>query len=334
MSPSQNVFLAAASQRTKRIHLGACIYVLPLHHPVRLIEEICMLDNLTDGGVEIGVGRGGVLEAYFWGQESDVDSNQGRYEEVLSAVRQGLSTDELTFNGQFYNFDKLPMRLRPKQAPHPDFWYMRNVETAAMEGMNTIIVGSLDSFEANVKRYKELWEEYQGVGALTPQGREPKISLVNHIVVAETDKEALAIGEPAWEDYTWNLGTPRRLEAESRGLTQFLVPNDQMRPASAPDREARRDLYWAMTQRTEDQERRRQAPGGLGGIPNKGAGFGVIAGSPASIREYMDEYMSTGANYFVCSFQWGSLSNEQAMQSLELFVSEVMPPYAAEATLI
>ena len=334
MAPSQNVFLAAASQRTKRIHLGACIYVLPLHHPVRLIEEICMLDNLTDGRVEIGVGRGGVLEAYFWGQESDVDSNQGRYEEVLSAVRQGLSTDELTFNGQFYNFDKLPMRLRPKQSPHPDFWYMRNVETAAMEGMNTIIVGSLDSFEANVKRYKELWEEYQGVGALTPQGREPKISLVNHIVVAETDKEALAIGEPAWEDYTWNLGTPRRLEAESRGLTQFLVPNDQMRPASAPDREARRDLYWAMTQRTEEQERRRQAPGGLGGIPNKGAGFGVIAGSPASIREYMDEYMSTGANYFVCSFQWGSLSNEQAMQSLELFVSEIMPHYAAEATLI
>ena len=98
MAPSQNVFLAAASQRTKRIHLGACIYVLPLHHPIRLIEEICMLDNLTDGRVEIGVGRGGVLEAYFWGQESDVDSNQGRYEEVLSAVRQGLSTDELTFN--------------------------------------------------------------------------------------------------------------------------------------------------------------------------------------------------------------------------------------------
>jgi len=334
MAPSQNVFLAAASQRTKRIHLGACIYVLPLHHPIRLIEEICMLDNLTDGRVEIGVGRGGVLEAYFWGQESDVSSNQGRYEEVLSAVRQGLSTDELTFNGEFYNFDKLPMRLRPKQAPHPDFWYMRNVETAAMEGMNTIIVGSLDSFEANVKRYKELWEEYQGVGALTPQGREPKISLVNHIVVAETDKEALAIGEPAWEDYTWNLGTPRRLEAESRGLTQFLVPNDQMRPANAPDREARRDLYWAMNQKTEEQERRRQSPGGLGGVPNKGAGFGVIAGSPASIREYMDEYMSTGANYFVCSFQWGSLTNEQAMQSLELFVSEIMPHYSVTPTLI
>jgi alkanesulfonate monooxygenase SsuD/methylene tetrahydromethanopterin reductase-like flavin-dependent oxidoreductase (luciferase family) len=334
MAPSQNVFLAAASQHTERIHLGACIYVLPLHHPIRLIEEICMLDNLTDGRVEIGVGRGGVLEAYFWGQESDVEANFGRYTEVLSAVRQGLSSDELTFKGEFYNFDRLPMRLRPKQQPSPGFWYMRNVETAAMEGMNTIIVGSLDSFEANVKRYKELWEEHQGVGALTAQGTEPKISLVNHIVMAETDKEALAIGDPAWEDYTWNLGTPRRLEAESRGLTQFLVPNDQMRPTTAPDREARRDLYWAMAQRTEEQEKRRQSPGGLGGVPSKGAGFGVIAGSPSSIREYMDEYMSTGANYFVCSFQWGSLTHEQAMQSLELFVTEIMPHYSVTPTLI
>ena len=75
LAPSQNLFLAAAAQRTKKIHLGACIYVLPLHHPLRLIEEICMLDALSDGRTEIGVGRGGVLEAYFWGQESDVETN-------------------------------------------------------------------------------------------------------------------------------------------------------------------------------------------------------------------------------------------------------------------
>jgi hypothetical protein len=48
------------------------------------------------------------------------------------------------------------------------------------------------------------------------------------------------------------------------------------------------------------------------------------------VREYLDQYVETGANYFVCSFQWGSLTHEQAMQSLELFVSEVMPHYAGE----
>ena len=48
LAPSQNVFLSAASQRTKQIKLAPCIYVLPLHHPLRLIEEICMLDHLSD----------------------------------------------------------------------------------------------------------------------------------------------------------------------------------------------------------------------------------------------------------------------------------------------
>lgn len=293
-----------------------------------------MLDNLCDGRMEIGVGRGGVLEAYFWGQESDVEINFARYRENLEIIQHGLSHEELDYDGEFFKFERLPMRLRPKQTPYPPFWYMRNVETAAMDGMNTIIVGGLDSFEANVKRYRELWEEYQGKGTLTLQGTEPKISLVNHLVLAETDEEALRIGGPAWEHYKWNLGTPRRLEAESRGLTQFLVPNDQMRPRGAPDREARRDLYWEMEQRSEEQQRRRQAPGGLGGVAGQGAGFGVIAGSPASVREYMDEYVATGANYFVCSFQWGDLTHEQAMQSLELFVEEIMPHYSGTAEVV
>ena len=78
MAPSQNVFLAAASQRTRRLRFGPGVYVLPLHHPLRLIEEVSMLDHLSDGRLEIGVGRGGVLEAYFWGQESDDETNQAR----------------------------------------------------------------------------------------------------------------------------------------------------------------------------------------------------------------------------------------------------------------
>ncbi|PKB82838.1 MAG: monooxygenase [SAR202 cluster bacterium Io17-Chloro-G9] len=323
LAPSQNVFLAAVSQHTSRLRIGPCVYVLPLHHPVRLIEEISMLDNLSGGRMDIGVGRGGVLEAYFWGQDPDVEVNYSRYVETLNIVREGLSHDELTYRGEFYSFDELPMRLRPKQAPYPPLWYMRNVETAAIQGMNTIIVGTLDSFEANVKRYREEWEKHQGIGALTAQGTIPKIGLVVHLLLAETDGEAIAQAKPAWETYRWNLGVPRRLEAERRGLDQFLGANAGARPAAAPTREARRDLD-ASLEELDRQERQRRTSG-LGGLG--GAGFGAIAGSPATVREYMDEYLETGANYFVCSFQWGDLSHEQAMRSLELFVSEVMPRY-------
>ena len=56
---------------------------MPLHHPLRLIEEISMLDHLSKGRLEIGVGRGGVLEAYFWCQDSEPEVNEARYHETL-----------------------------------------------------------------------------------------------------------------------------------------------------------------------------------------------------------------------------------------------------------
>jgi alkanesulfonate monooxygenase SsuD/methylene tetrahydromethanopterin reductase-like flavin-dependent oxidoreductase (luciferase family) len=325
LAPSQNVFLAAASQRTRQLRLAPCIYVLPLHHPLRLIEEICMLDHLSDGRLEVGVGRGGVLEAHFWGSDADVERNLARYRETLAILKRGLSHDELTFTGEFYNFEALPMRLRPKQQPYPPMWYMRNVETAALDGMNTVIVGSLDSFEANVARYHELWQVHQGVDGRTVQGMEPKIGLVNHIVLADSDAEAVTIAKPAWGEYVWNLEAPRRLEAEQRGLTQFLGGNMNRRPAGLPDREADLERY-RVAERPEAQRRRRAAPGGIGG-DGRGAGFSVIAGTPDSIRTYMDEYVATGANYFVCSFQWGGLTHDQAMRSIDLFVEEIMPHY-------
>src|SRR5213594_1739606 len=152
LAPSQNVFLGSVAQRTTRMRFGPCVYVLPLHHPLRLIEEISMLDNLSDGRLEIGVGRGGVMEAYFWGQEADPETNYARYLETLAIIREGLSHDQLTYAGRFHSFENLPMYLRPLQKPYPPMWYMRNPVTAAMEGMHTIIVGSLDGLAVAVPR--------------------------------------------------------------------------------------------------------------------------------------------------------------------------------------
>jgi alkanesulfonate monooxygenase SsuD/methylene tetrahydromethanopterin reductase-like flavin-dependent oxidoreductase (luciferase family) len=329
LAPSQNVFLGAVAQRTRRMRFGPCVYVLPLHHPLRLIEEISMLDHLSDGRLEIGVGRGGVMEAYFWGQEADSETNYARYLETLAIIREGLSHDHLTYAGRFHSFDALPMYLRPLQQPYPPLWYMRNPVTAAMEGMHTIIVGSLDGLTVAVPRYRAAWEEHQGSGRLTVQGQEPMIGLVVHLVVAETNEEALAAARPAWEKYRWNLAAPRRLEAEKRGLTQFQSTRDGSfgfvgdRPAGLPGRELRRDIDAELER--FDQQARREHPNRLGGV--------ALAGTPAAVREYMDEYLATGANYFVCSFQWGDLGHAQAMRSIELFATEVMPRYAAPSPL-
>ncbi|MFL2645267.1 MAG: LLM class flavin-dependent oxidoreductase [Dehalococcoidia bacterium] len=318
LAPSQNVFLSAASQRTSHIKLCPTIYVLPLHHPLRLIEEICMLDHLSDGRLEIGVGRGGVLEAYFWGSDSDVEDNFNKYKETLDIVRLGLVSEHLTYKGQFYEFDELPMRLRPYQSPRPPMWYMRNTETAAMEGMNCIVVGNLADFGPNVSRFRTIWEEAHG----DSKSELPKIGLVNHIVIANTEQEALDAAGPAWDEYIWNLSAPRRIEAENRGLTQFLKELNP-RPEGLPDRTADSERYVSTVRQDKYLEKE---PGNIG-ESNRSAGFRAVAGTPEMICEYLDAYLETGANYFVCAFHFGNMPDEVAQRSIRLFVDKVMPKY-------
>ena len=200
--------------------------------------------------------------------------------------------------------------------------------------MNAIIVGGdLDALEANVIRYRHFWDECQGPAALTQQGREPKVGLTTHIVLAATEEEAVARAEPAWADYRWNLGTPRRLEAERRKLTQFLnQPGTGDFEGPRPERhmalEERRDLEASLEQLAEDartaRAQRRKVPSPIPGI---------MCGTPETIAPFMDEYMTTGANYMLCSFQFGSLSHDHAMESIRLWRDEIMPRYGIKAAV-
>jgi alkanesulfonate monooxygenase SsuD/methylene tetrahydromethanopterin reductase-like flavin-dependent oxidoreductase (luciferase family) len=203
---------------------------------------------------------------------------------------------------------------------------MRNPEVAAQHGMNCIVVGSLDTLEANVVRYRRLWKQHNP-GPLTEQGREPLIGLVVHTLIAEDEQQAIADAKPAAEAYSWNLGTPRRLEAERRKLTQFVHAEGTGPRPKPPERhlalEERRDLDASLAKLAEDEKKqrdaRRKTPGGMPGY---------VVGTPDTVKQYFDEYMSTGANYMVLSFQWGNLSHAQAMRSIRLFRQHLMPHYA------
>jgi len=107
LAPSPAVFLAAAAQRTRRIRLGAMVFCLPMYEPLRLIEEICMLDNLSGGRLKIGVGRG-----------------VSPYEvEAFGIVMAGLRDGRVDHAGRFYTYRDVPLHLAPVQRPHPPLWY-------------------------------------------------------------------------------------------------------------------------------------------------------------------------------------------------------------------
>ena len=98
------------------------VYLLPLYHPLRLIEEVCMLDQLSGGRFQLGVGRGVSMyrDRGLWRSTSPSPGDVSRGVQVLL---KGLTSDELSFKGEFYDFDKLPMILKPVQKPHPPLWY-------------------------------------------------------------------------------------------------------------------------------------------------------------------------------------------------------------------
>jgi alkanesulfonate monooxygenase SsuD/methylene tetrahydromethanopterin reductase-like flavin-dependent oxidoreductase (luciferase family) len=196
MAPSPSVFLAAIAQRTKRLRFGPMVFALPLYHPLRLVEEICMLDHMSGGRLDIGFGRGSspVELAYFG---ANPDEAHAVYNEALALVRAGLTSPTLDFEGERFRFKGVPMELRPLQQPHPPIWYgLHAPESAERAARARFPVVCLDPPEPTTKaitRFREAWRECHGASEPLP-----KIGLGRFIVVAERDEEALAIARRAY----------------------------------------------------------------------------------------------------------------------------------------
>src|SRR2546422_6336595 len=112
MAPSPSVFLAAAAQRTRRIRLGPLVYLLPLYSPLRLIGEICMLDHLSGGRLELGVGRG--VSPYEGGYHGfDPGRTRAMFQEALAVILAGVTSPRPTHPGEHHPHHDLPAEPAP-----------------------------------------------------------------------------------------------------------------------------------------------------------------------------------------------------------------------------
>jgi len=206
MAPSPSVFLCAIAQRTRRLRFGPLVYALPLHHPLRLIEEICMLDQLSGGRLEIGFGRGSSpVEIALYGQ--DPAKAQRIYAEALNLILQGLSERRVHCKGEFFSFDNVPMELEPLQKPHPPVWYgvhsVESAERAARLGFNIVSLDTARETRGFADQYRKVWRESRG----ETEGM-PKIGVSRFIVIADSDQEALSVARrayPKWHRSFYHL---------------------------------------------------------------------------------------------------------------------------------
>ncbi|WP_338241828.1 LLM class flavin-dependent oxidoreductase [Aurantiacibacter hainanensis] len=286
-SPSPSVFLAALAQRTRNLRFGPLVYLLPLYHPLRLIEEVATLDALSNGRLELGYGRGiSPIEMGFYG--IDMDHQQALAEETFAILVKGLTSERLSHSGAFFRFDDVPMTQTCVQKPHPPLWYGTNspasASRCARQRLNMVTLLAGERMRAMIEDYRREYAESGG----DPEAM-PLVGVGRHIVLADTDEEALAIARPAFA--RWRASFVHLWEA--RGADNPFV---------------------------------KSFPADWDALTESGA---ACAGSPARVRDFIvAEAETAGYTYFVAQLAFGDMPLEAARHSAQLFAREVMPAFA------
>jgi alkanesulfonate monooxygenase SsuD/methylene tetrahydromethanopterin reductase-like flavin-dependent oxidoreductase (luciferase family) len=200
LAPSPGMLLAAVAQRTQRLRIGPLVYLLPFYHPLRLYEEICMLDQMSHGRFELGVGRGiSPHEMRVYGV--DPAEAPERYQESLEILMLAFASDQLTYKGKFHSFHDVTLPLKPVQKPHPPLWYgaLRpdTADWAARRAVNLVCGnGPAHEVRAITDRYRAVWAELGQAPATIP-----KLGMQKQLVVAETDAEAERLAQRAFRSF-------------------------------------------------------------------------------------------------------------------------------------
>ncbi|MCX7311181.1 MAG: LLM class flavin-dependent oxidoreductase [Alphaproteobacteria bacterium] len=291
MTPSPSIFLAAAARETKRIRLGTLLYLLPLYHPMRLLEELCMLDQLSGGRLDIGIGRG-ISPHEFEAFDTDFADSGADFDHCFNVLHQGFTRDRINYSSPNFTFKDVPVVLRSKQQPHPPFWYGLRGEHgpvfAAKHGMNGVTLGPDDRVSKIIQSFREEWALHADERkALSSPVISPFVGVMRAMFIADTDAEAERIARKAHGVWFDNLAWLWKV----RGTFPPI--------AIAPD---------------FDQAR---------------AAGTLVAGSPDTVaRIFKAQAERCGHNYLVLLLAFGSLTHQEQMRSLELFRTEVMPKLA------
>ena len=297
MVPVPGIWLSAVARATKRMRIGTLVYLLPLYSPLRLMEEICMLDHLSKGRLEIGVGRGvSPYEMKYHGVEH-TDSREIMID-AYNCLRAGLGNKEFSYEGKHYQYKNVPLPFAPAQTNGPAYWYGSSNTTGAQwageQGMHFVANGGVDFAKPNMDAYRAALAK-RSTGVEHKKAEFPGggvIGHLRHIFVADTDEEAARICKPALEHHAASLNWIRKRHNQ----TEFA------------DR-----LHVHRTESYEDWAK-------LGM---------VVAGSPETVRRELTRQAQTlGANFQSLYMFFGTMSLPQALRSLELFRTEVMPKMA------
>jgi len=297
LGSSSLVLLGALAAQTRTIRLGTAVLVPTLHHPIRLAEDIAMVDVVSNGRLDVGFGRGSAGYEYH-GYGLDRGESQQRFQESIRMILGLWTTPEYSQQGHFYTINQATLVPPVVQQPHPPVYIAATRTPATLEfvvstGQPLLVGMVLDTVEALdlCRRFVRL---SAAAGHHIPMSRIP---FLRYCYVAETDAQALEDTQPSLE---WTI--------------DMIQWRGTFRSGSE------------VHHRLEDWRRQRtDLPTSFAHLAQHRA----ILGSPETCVAQIKSLQQEGIAYFGCNFAFGGLAHDKVMRSMHLFAEAVMPHFRA-----
>ena len=293
---------SAAASRTRRIRIGLAAAILPFHHPLRLAEQMALVDIISNGRLDVGVGRGN-RPAEFRGYRVPQEESRERFDEAVEIMQRAWTEERFSYDGRFFKVPEVSVIPKPVQRPHPPLYRVcvskDGIENTALRGwpmLNSVLFGPVGQLVANRDIYVETLKK-SGRSLAEIASLLSRWGVSRQIYVADTDAKALAEAKDA---ELWYQESFRR----------FVVPDriEDAHPSLQPG-------FRAMAER-------------LSKVTWEGLVAETLAfGSPDTVARHIDEMRELGVGQVMCWMNFGGLSQDKVRRSMELFAREVMPRF-------
>jgi len=294
---SPAVYLTGVARATSTLRFGAMVFQLPMHHPIRLAQDVAMVDHLSHGRIEFALGYG-TRSPEFKPWLLDYAHRREIGLEIMDVVRLAWSGQDVTYTGQYFQYENAVVQPHPLQKPHPPIWVGGHSPTsiayAAENGFH--FAQNLDAektIAAKFGLFRERWHALGNTDAL------PRTMLVRHVHVAETDAQARQEAEPYMlEGLLGESGVARALSLKEEEKTPEMLEMARLYLETAKSYQ-----FWI------DE------------------GLGII-GSPETVaRRIREQQALCGHDIFLAQHQITSMPTEMTRRSMRLFGEAVIPQF-------
>jgi len=302
LSVDPSTLAAAAASRTRRVRIGLAAAILPFHHPLRLAEQMALVDILSYGRLDVGVGRGN-RPAEFTGYRVPQEESRERFDEVVEIMRRAWTEERFSYAGRFYQFHDVRVIPKPVQRPHPPLYQVcvtkDGIENTALRGwpmLNSVLFGPVDQLLANRDTYVNTLKK-SGTSDAEIAALLERWGVSRQIYVADTDARALEETKAA---ELWYQESFRR----------FVIPEriEDAHPSLQPG-------FRAMAERLAHVTWERLVAETL------------AFGSPDTVAGHIETMRRMGVGHVLCWMNFGGLPQDKIRRSMELFAREVMPRF-------